>query len=341
MSRRSGASCRNADAAGSGSSARPSTTSATRSTSRRPPEGEEAIRAFRPRAIAAVTGGSYGPSSVEPTVERIADDRRLLATAFARLPEPWQTVLWHTHVEQLTAAEVSPLVGRTVNEVTELLSTAERGLIDAYLLEYQEADDFDEKSAALIPLLGGYVRSSLPAHEQRLVEAHLADDAAGDVDPATGVRRHGADDSRRLIEVASSVPESLAPAIAPGITGMSVEAHRAALGTATRSFGTAAMSAERSDRVRRAVVVGSAIAVVLVLVGVAYLVRQPFDNDDTGPPLRPRPRLRDLGHDRAGPGDVERDDRRPRPTRAWTPPCRPRPGSICVPRRRVRTTRSS
>jgi len=265
------------------------------------PEGEEAIRAFRPRAIAAVTGGSYGPSSIEPTVERIADDRRLLATAFGRLPEPWQTVLWHTHVEQLTAAEVSPLVGRTVNEVTELLSTAERGLIDAYLLEYQEADDFDEKSAALIPLLGGYVRSSLPAHEQRLVEAHLADDAAGDVDPATGLRRHGADDSRRLIEVASSVPESLAPAIAPGITGMSVEAHRAALGTATRSFGTAAMSAERSDRVRRAVVVGSVIAVVLVLVGVAYLVRQPFDNDDTTATC----------HDRAGHGDVERDDRRP------------------------------
>jgi hypothetical protein len=246
-----------------------------------PPEGEVAIRAFRPRALAAVTGGSYGPASVDPAVERIPDDRRELATAFGRHPEPWQTGLWHTCVERFTAAEVSPLVGRTANEVTELLSTAERGLVDAYLLEYQAADDFDEQSAALIPLLSGYVRSSLPAHEQRIVEAHLADDAAGDIDPATGIRHHGADDSRRLIEVASSVPELLAPAIAPGITGMSVEAHRAALGTATRSFGTAAMSAERSNRVRRAVVVGSVIAVVLVLVGVAYLVRQPFDNDDT------------------------------------------------------------
>lgn len=246
-----------------------------------PAEGEEAIRAFRPRAIAAVTGGSYGPASVDPTVERISDDRQLLATAFGRLPEPWQTVLWHTYVERLTAAEVSPLVGRTVLEVTELLSTAERGLIDAYLLEYLEAGDFDEESAASIPLLNGYVRASLPAHEQRRVEAHLEDGSAGDVDPATGIRHHGADDSRRLIEVASSLPELLPPAIAPGITGMSVEAQRAALGTATRSFGTAAMSAERSDRVRRAVVVGSAIAVVLVLVGVAYLVRQPFDNDDT------------------------------------------------------------
>ncbi len=246
-----------------------------------PAEGQVAIRAFRPRAIAAVTDGSYGPASVDPTVERIADDRQLLATAFGRLPEPWQTVLWHTHVEQLTAAEVSPLVGRTVNEVTELLSTAERGLIDAYLLEYREAGDFDEQSAALIPLLSGSVRSSLPAHEQRLIEAHLADDAVGHVDPATGARHHGADDSRRLIAVASSLSDVLAPAIAPGITGTSVEAQRAALGTATRTFGSAAMSAERSDRVRRAVVVGSAIAVVLVLVGVAYLVRQPFDDDDS------------------------------------------------------------
>lgn len=245
-----------------------------------PAEGEDAIRAFRPRAIAAVTGGAYGPAAVDPTIERIADDRQLLATAFGRLPEPWQTVLWHTHVERLTAAEVSPLVGRTVHEVTELLSTAERGLIDAYLLEYLEEGNFDAASCALIPLLSGYVRASLPAHEERVVEAHLAGGAVGGVDIASGVRRHGADDSRRLIDVASSLPKVLAPAIAPGITGMTVEEQRTALGTATRSFGTATMSAERSDRVRRAVVVGSAVAVVLVLASVAYLVRQPFDNDD-------------------------------------------------------------
>ena len=245
-----------------------------------PAEGEEAIRAFRPRAIAAVTGGSYGPATVDPSVPRIADDRQLLATAFGRLPEPWQTVLWHTHVERLTAAEVSPLVGRTVHEVTELLSTAERGLIDAYLLEYLEAGEFDDDSAALLPLLSGYVRTALPAHEERVVEAHLESGSGGEVDPATGLRHHGADDSRRLIRVASSLPTVLPPAIAPGITGMSVEDQRTALGTATRSFGTAAMSAERSDRVRRAVVVGSAIAVVLVLAVVAALVRQPFDNDE-------------------------------------------------------------
>ena len=186
-----------------------------------------------------------------------------------------------------------------------------------------------------IPLLSGYVRASLPAHEQRRIEAHLEDGSAGDVDPATGIRHHGADDSRRLIEVASSLPEVLPPAIAPGITGMSVEAQRAALGTATRSFGTAAMSAERSDRVRRAVVVGSAIAVVLVLVGVAYLVRQPFDNDDTTSTSTVGPSRRRSRTRRRRPGPRSR-----RPTPASTRRFRRRPRSICALRRRVRTTRS-
>ena len=244
-----------------------------------PAEGREAIRAFRPRAIAAVTGGSYGPASVDSAVDRIDDDNRLLAAAFARLPEPWQTVLWHTHVEHLTAAEVSPLVGRSANEVVALVSTADRGLIDAYLQEYLQAGEFDADSVALIALLDGYIRSSLSANEQRLVEAHLGSGVVGGVDPSTGVRRQGAEESRRLIDVALSLGTVLPPAIAPAITGTSVEAQRAALGTVTRSFGSAAMRAERSERVRRAIVIGSIIAVILVLVGVA-VVRQPFDNDD-------------------------------------------------------------
>mgnify|MGYP001822607725 CR=1 FL=1 len=243
-------------------------------------EGAVAIRAFRPRAMATITGGTYGPASVDPAMARMDDDAQLLATAFARLPEPWQTVLWHTHVERLTAAEVSPLVGRTVNEVTELLSTAERGLVDAYLVEYLRAGEFDADAEELIPLLSGFVRGALPPHEQRRVQAHLDDAAPSGIDRVTGRRHHGADDSRRLINVARAIPQTLPPAIAPGVTGMSVPALRNALGTANRAFGMATMRADRSDRVRRAVVIGFTIAVVIVLMIVAFLVRQPFDNDD-------------------------------------------------------------
>lgn len=246
-------------------------------------EGERAVRSFRPRAIAAVTDGHYGPARSHAVEDCIADDERLLADAFARLPEPWQTVLWHIHVEQQTAAEVSPLVGRTAIEVTQLLSTAERGLVDAYLHEYLRAADFDSATHEVVPLLGGYVRAVLPPHEQRLVDAHLDDDLA-QTSRTDGCRHHGPDESRRLIGVARSVPQVLPAAIAPAITGVSVERHRAALGTATRAFGSAAMSADRSDRVRRAIVIGSAVAVLLALIGVVLLVRQPFDSDDSRTP---------------------------------------------------------
>ena len=42
-----------------------------------PAEGREAIRAFRPRAMAAITGGSYGPGSLDPGVDRIDDELTL------------------------------------------------------------------------------------------------------------------------------------------------------------------------------------------------------------------------------------------------------------------------
>lgn len=241
--------------------------------------GDESVRAFRPRAFASYTKGAYGPvalGAVVPGEPDPGDDRQLLARAFGRLPEPWQTVLWHTYVEQLSAAEVSPLVGRTVNEVGELIATAERGLTDAFLQEYIESSPLDPAAATMVAMLGGFVRESLPPHQHRLVEDHLAQlpsPSVGD-DGAEAEFRHTSDDSRRLIAVASSLPTLLPPAIAPGITGLSVEQLRAALGTTTRSFGTEKMVETQASRFSRAVVIGSAAAVVLVLLGVALLVRQ-------------------------------------------------------------------
>lgn len=245
-----------------------------------PGEGAQSVRAFRPRAIATATSGRYGPDPETGTA-----DERLLAVAFARLPEPWQTVLWHTHVEQLSAAEVSPLVGRTVNEVTELLSTAERGLTDAFLFEYTDQADLDAGSATLVSLLGGYVRGALAPHEERLVDDHLSSVGSpagigGGTAAHTGradegrPRVHAGIDSRRLIATASSLPTALPPAIAPRITELSVDELRRALGTTTRSFGADTMVATRSNRVRRAVVVGSIAVIALALVGVGWLVQQ-------------------------------------------------------------------
>lgn len=270
-------------------------------------EGDPAIRAFRPRALAALSGGTYGPSphsadssdDQPPLAEFETTDEDLLATAFARLPEPWQTVLWHSHVEQLTAAEISPLVGRTTNDVAELINTAERGLVDAFLVEYIAVGPLPSECERVIAMLGGHVRGTLPPHDQRIVDRHFADDessiasgsmaggavasTAGDQSPFAppAARRHTADDSRRLVGVIASLGTIVPAAIAPGVTGLSVEAHRHALGTSNRTFGSAGLVAARSDRFRLVATFGAVAAVVIALAGAAYLVRQPFDNDGT------------------------------------------------------------
>lgn len=240
-------------------------------------QGDVAVRAFRPKAIAAVTGGMYGPLVHRSDIDR---SELLLAQAFGRLPEPWQTVLWHSYVEQLSSAEVSPLVGRATSDVTDLVATAERGLIDAYAIEVLEASDVDDETAAVIPLLSGFVRDALPPHEHRRVERRLAvrdrtptvdeDELADDDAVAGSILAH------EIVKMACSLPDVLPPAVAPGVTGLSITEHRERLGTDGRSFGTATLFANRSDRARRAIVVGSVAAVGLALVGVAYLAQQPF-----------------------------------------------------------------
>ncbi len=241
-------------------------------------EGAEAIRAFRPRAIAEVTGGTFGPAAASQVDD---DPQVLLARAFGRLPEPWQAVLWHSHVEQLSAAEVSPLVGRATSDVTDLVATAERGLVDAYALEVLEACEVDDETAAVIPMLGGYVRDALPPHDQRRVERRLA--AAAD-DPAPS----GATLVSDMLTLVRRLPDVLPDAVAPGLTGLSVAEHRERLGTTDRSFGTATLFANRSDRARRAIVLGSVAAVVLALVGVASLARQSSD-EPLGAPTSAQP----------------------------------------------------
>lgn len=230
-------------------------------------EGVEAVRSFRPRAMAAITGGNYGPGATEEEFAPHGDDV-LLARAFARLPEPWQTVLWHIYVEHLTAAEVSPLVGRSTNDIPELITTAERGLVDAFVIEVMHATELDDETATVVPLLSGYVRDALPPHDQRRVAQHLESNTPG------------TERSRTIMLLATSLADALPPAIAPSITGLSVHEHRKRLGTTSRAFGAATLFANRSDRVRRAVIVGGAVAVVLTLIGVGLLVRQPFVNDD-------------------------------------------------------------
>jgi|GEM_PF-5892587 len=275
-------------------------------------EGYPEIRSFRPLALSRITDGRYGPTPAGTASTTGPDhDQEIMAQAFARLPEPWQTVLWHSHVEQSTAAEVSPLVGRTADAVVDLVATAERGLTDAFLVEYADAHGLADDDAELVSLLGGHVRDALSPNDSSRVIAHLEQPGAApavasldsivgaDVpdradlpapaapvagEPFVGVapdaptltqpapRRHTSDDSRRLVAMAASLPTVLPPAIAPGITGLTVQQHRRALANASRSFGADPKAAAGSDDARRAgallgaAAIGAAICAVLALV---------------------------------------------------------------------------
>jgi RNA polymerase sigma factor (sigma-70 family) len=60
-------------------------------------------------------------------------ERTMAAEAFAKLPERWQAVLWHTEIEQQSPADVAPLLGLTANGVSALAYRAREGLRQAYL----------------------------------------------------------------------------------------------------------------------------------------------------------------------------------------------------------------
>src|SRR5829696_3221769 len=97
----------------------------------------------------------------------------LAARAFNRLPERWQTVLWHTEVEQESPAQVAPLLGLTPNGVAALAYRAREGLRQAYLQEHL-TDDVDIPHQATVNRLGAWARGGLSPRQRARVDGHLA-----------------------------------------------------------------------------------------------------------------------------------------------------------------------
>jgi RNA polymerase sigma factor (sigma-70 family) len=115
-----------------------------------------------------------GAHTAEPFSDTaIAGLERSLATqAFARLPERWQAVLWHTEIEGQSPAEISPLLGLTPNGVSALAYRAREGLRQAYLQAHL-AETAELRCRATAERLGAWTRSGLAKREKAQVEAHL------------------------------------------------------------------------------------------------------------------------------------------------------------------------
>jgi RNA polymerase sigma factor (sigma-70 family) len=99
-------------------------------------------------------------------------ERSLAAKAFARLPERWQAVLWHTEIEGQSAAEVAPLLGLTANGVSALAYRAREGLRQAYL-QVHLAESTAGRCQATADKLGAWTRGGLSKRETAQVESHL------------------------------------------------------------------------------------------------------------------------------------------------------------------------
>lgn len=99
-------------------------------------------------------------------------DRSLAAKAFARLPERWQAVLWHTEIEQQRPAEVAPILGLTANGVSALAYRAREGLRQAYL-QVHLREDTGDRCRATTDRLGAWTRDGLSKREAAQVDTHL------------------------------------------------------------------------------------------------------------------------------------------------------------------------
>ncbi|HJQ46152.1 MAG TPA: sigma-70 family RNA polymerase sigma factor, partial [Amycolatopsis sp.] len=154
-------------------------------------------------------------------------ERTMAAKAYARLPERWQAVLWHTEIEGQTPAEVAPLLGLTPNGVSALAYRAREGLRQAYL-QVHLAETSAERCRATADKLGAWTRDGLAKRERAQVEAHLDE----------------CDRCRVLAAELADVNGALRAVVAPIVLGGAVFAYLAASGAkaSAATVGVAAAS---------------------------------------------------------------------------------------------------
>ncbi|WP_344430369.1 sigma-70 family RNA polymerase sigma factor, partial [Amycolatopsis minnesotensis] len=174
------------------------------------------------------TGGTAGEALTVPFSDTAVAglERTMAAKAFARLPERWQAVLWHTEIERQSPAEVAPLLGLTANGVSALAYRAREGLRQAYL-QVHLAETSAERCRATADRLGAWTRDGLSKRERAQVETHLDE----------------CDRCRALAAELADVNGALRLIIAPIVLGGGVLGYLAAAGAAKASAATAGAAA--------------------------------------------------------------------------------------------------
>ncbi|SKA91650.1 RNA polymerase sigma factor, sigma-70 family [Agreia bicolorata] len=111
--------------------------------------------------------------STEEDASLAALDKSLTVSAFRSLPTRWQETLWYSEVEQLTSAEIAPLLGMKANAVSALAYRAREGLRQAWIQAHLQRTT-DPECAVAIERLGSFTRGTLGPRESKRVREHLS-----------------------------------------------------------------------------------------------------------------------------------------------------------------------
>lgn len=193
---------------------------------------------FRPYLLTAVRHAAYDRTRKEKRIELAGDideipgatkatsvpfrdkavedlDQTLAATAFATLPERWQTVLWHTAIEGQSPGEIAPLLGLTANGVSAMAFRAREGLRKAFLQAHVNQEPA-EKCRATVTKLGAWTRGGLKGRDAIHIDEHM-DNCA---------------ECRKLASELSDVNGALRGLVAPIVLGTGTAGYLAAAATA-------------------------------------------------------------------------------------------------------------
>ncbi|MFI1970150.1 RNA polymerase subunit sigma-24 [Streptomyces cinnamoneus] len=132
-------------------------------------------------AVFATSAASSSATAEDDTLDPGADvramqeaEQSLAVQAFRSLPERWQTVLWHTTVEEESPSEVAPLLGLSPNATAVLAHRAREGLKQAYLQAHVSTSlTSGGECAQYADRLGAYARGRLRTRAERGMRKHL------------------------------------------------------------------------------------------------------------------------------------------------------------------------
>ncbi|GCD36628.1 hypothetical protein OEIGOIKO_04401 [Streptomyces chrestomyceticus JCM 4735] len=103
-------------------------------------------------------------------------EQSMAVRAFRSLPERYQTVLWHTTIEEESPSEVAPLLGLSANATAVLAHRAREGLKQAYLQAHVNRSlTAGGDCARYADRLGAYARGGLRMRAERGLRKHLED----------------------------------------------------------------------------------------------------------------------------------------------------------------------